>query len=46
MSDTWQQFDYFPSSIYILHKPEFFEGVKTVANEYLEKVKKDVKRIL
>ena len=43
MSDTWQQFDYFPSSIYILHKPEFFEGVKTVANEYLEKVKKDVK---
>ena len=40
MSDTWQQFDYFPSSVYRLYKPEFLEDVKTVAYEYLNETKK------
>jgi hypothetical protein len=38
--DTWQQFDYFPSSVYIMDKPEFLENVNIVALEYLQKIKK------
>ena len=33
--DNWSQFDYFPSSIYILEKPNFLETVKKVSDEYL-----------
>ena len=40
--DTWEQYDYFPSSVYILNKPEYLESVKSVANEYLEYVKKEI----
>ena len=43
MSDTWEQYDYFPSSVYILKKPEFLESVKTVAYEYLDNIKREVK---
>jgi hypothetical protein len=38
--DTWQQYDYFPSSVYILDKPEFLENVTTIAAEYLQETKK------
>lgn len=43
MSDIWQQFDYFPSSVYRLEKPEFLETVKPVAYEYLEDMRKNKK---
>jgi uncharacterized protein (TIGR02466 family) len=43
MSDTWQQYDYFPSSVYMLDKPEFLEIVKVVAYEYMEEFKKQNK---
>lgn len=43
MSDTWQQFDYFPSSVYFLEKPEFLKNVKTIAYKYLENIKKETK---
>lgn len=41
MSDTWRQFDYFPSSIYMMDKPEFLHSVNTVAKHYLENIKKE-----
>jgi len=40
MSDIWEKYDYFPSSVYILDKPEFLNLVKNVAYEYLEDFKK------
>jgi uncharacterized protein (TIGR02466 family) len=39
MTDIWKQFDYFPSSVYRLDKPEFINTILNVANEYLEDVK-------
>jgi len=41
--DTWKQFDYFPSSVYILDKPEFLENVKNVSYEYLNNIKKEIR---
>ena len=42
MSDTWNQFDYFPSSVYTLNKSEFLDSVEKVAKVYLDNIKKDV----
>ena len=39
--DIWQKFDYFPSSVYILDKPEFLEVVRPVAYEYMKEYKKE-----
>ena len=36
-TDIWNQFDYFPSSIYTMDKPEYLEAVKKVSEEYLAK---------
>ena len=33
--DNWSQFDYFPSSVYRLEKPNFLEIVKKVSDAYL-----------
>jgi len=42
-NDTWQQFDYFPSSVYTLDKPSFLDNVKTVSYDYLRDIKKQKK---
>ena len=42
MSDTWNQFDYFPSSVYTLNKPEFLDSVNKVTKVYLDSIKKEV----
>jgi len=42
MSDTWNQVDYFPSSIYILDKSEYLETVKGVSDEYLKQATESV----
>ena len=31
-ADTWSQFDYFPSSVYILEKPEFLKSVNKISD--------------
>ena len=31
--DKWNQFDYFPSSIYILDKPEFLKSVNKISDK-------------
>jgi hypothetical protein len=45
LNDTWQQFDYFPSSVYILEKPEFLESVKKVSDSYLKVAQKEQKKL-
>jgi len=44
-TDVWNQFDYFPSSVYILEKEEFLKAVNKVSKEYLSKAKEDVNDI-
>jgi uncharacterized protein (TIGR02466 family) len=44
-TDKWDQFDYFPSSIYMLDKSEFLESVTDISNKYLKKVKEDSNEI-
>lgn len=41
--DTWSKYDYFPSSVYILDKPEFLDLVKQVSQEYVEDYRKNLK---
>jgi hypothetical protein len=40
---NFQQYQYFPSSIYIANTPQFAKAVKTVAEESFRKIKKDTK---
>jgi len=44
-ADTWSQFDYFPSSVYILEKPEFLKSVNKISDQYLSKAQNDVNDI-
>ena len=44
-NDTWDQFNYFPSSVYTLSKPEFLKDVKAVSDRYLKEVPKDTNEI-
>lgn len=37
--NTWQEYNYFPSSVYILNKPSFLDVVRQVSDEYIEKAK-------
>lgn len=39
--DKWEKYNYFPSSVYMLEKPEFLTVSKTVAFRYLENIKKE-----
>lgn len=41
--DLWEELIYFPTSVYILKKPEFLETVKEVSSESIEKIKLEVK---
>ena len=36
--NEWNQFDYFPSSVYTVDKPEFLDQVKIVSNQRLNNV--------
>ena len=38
--DPWQQTDYFPSSVYVVKKPEFVAIAEAVSDEYILKAKK------
>ena len=41
-TDIWNQFDYFPSSVYLLDKPEYLETVKAVSDTYIAKSTQEV----
>lgn len=43
MYDDVVKFDYFPSSVFRVYKPEYLNNVKDVSYEYLEKSKKTTK---
>lgn len=42
-NDFWTQYIYFPSSVYVMEKPEYLDAVKNVSDEYLQKV--DISKI-
>lgn len=42
-NDVWEEYTYFPTSVYMLKKPEFLETVKLVSEEYVDIIKSEKK---